>query len=57
MKNLIVLPTLDGSREAAIRRITAWSTAPVRQRAAESAHLYGTVGERRDRLDSLDVLR
>lgn len=52
---LIVLPTLDGSRETAVARLEAWSSAPVRRRAAESAHLYGTVGDRLDRLASLDV--
>lgn len=53
--NLIVLPTLDGSREAAVARLEAWSSAPLRRRAAESLHLYGTLGERRDRLDLLGM--
>lgn len=56
MKNLIVLPTLDGSKEAAIERLEAWSTMNSRWRMASAgASRASTVGERRDVLDLLGV--
>lgn len=56
MNTLIVLPTLDGSRESAITRLEAWTSAPARRSAAERAQLRsGTLGELRDRLSLLDV--
>lgn len=56
MRNLIVLPTLDGSKEAAIERLEAWSTMTARRRMASAgASRAETVGERRDVLDLVGV--
>lgn len=52
---LIHMPTLDGSKEAAVARLEAWETAPRRRRMAEDAKYAGTVGIRRDTLDLLGV--
>lgn len=56
---LIVLPTLDGSKEAAIERLDAWSTRPLRRRMADGGHLSwrtDNLGDRQDQLDLLGVL-
>lgn len=53
---LIVLPTLDGSREAAIERIEAWESAPRRRWVADDVKWRtGRLGEMYDRLDLLGV--
>lgn len=52
---IIVLPTLDGSREAAIEHLNAWETAPRRRRLADKAKGGGRLGEMYDRLDALGV--
>jgi hypothetical protein len=54
---LIVLPTLDGSKEAAIERLEAWSTRSLRRRLADvdTPWRSGTLGEHRDQLDLLGV--
>lgn len=55
MKNLIVLPTLDGSKEAAVERLEAWSTMTSRRRMASQGRRAETLGERQDALDLLGV--
>lgn len=56
MINLTVLPTLDGSTEAAIERLEAWSTLSERRRIAGRHWLRSsTLGDQRILFDLLDV--
>lgn len=57
MKDLIVLPTLDGSKEAAIKRLEAWSTMSTRRAMAGVARrsMWSNPGSQRSLLDLLGV--
>ena len=56
MNPLVVLPTLDGTREAAIARLDAWASAPARQRMfGASWPRSATLGDVTDREALLDL--
>lgn len=55
MKNLVVLPTLDGSKEASVARLDAWLLQPARRAMLENIHgnpsRYWRVADQLDRVD------